>query len=216
MKTKEQQALTDELTRVKEQLANQAQRFLIRETALTEELGVLQKAELEANKRFHDEGQKYTTLLNKVVPLCAEVVGLKEEVVANKAKMANLEERSVDREVHLSKVEAELTEKTEAIEKTKREITKKAETLEKTKEKLTEKAEALVKSKEEMTTQIEDFENTKAELLDDVVDAYAARFEDAFAQVVCKHPEMDTSPFATANHIVDGQIVPRRPQKDTA
>jgi len=41
LKTKEQQALADELARVKEQLANQAQSFFIRETALTHELGVL-------------------------------------------------------------------------------------------------------------------------------------------------------------------------------
>ena len=91
-----------------------------------------------------------------------------------------------------------------------------SEALEKNKEKLTEKAEALVKAKEEITAQAEDFEKAKAELLDDAVDAYAVGFEDALAQVVCKHPEMDTSPFATANHIVDGQIVPRHPQKETA
>ena len=64
----------------------------------------------------------------------------------------------------------------------------------------------------ELTVQAEDFEKAKVELLDDVVDAYAAGFEDALAQVVCKDPEMDTSPFATANHIVDGQIVPRHSQ----
>jgi len=216
LKTREQQALADELARVKEQLANQAQSFFIRETALTQELGILRKAELKANKRLHDEGQKCTTLLNKVVPLRAEVVELKEEAAANKAKIANLEERSIDQEVHLGKVEAELTEKIEALEKTKEELTEKNETLEKTKEELIEKAEALVKAKKEMTAQAEDFEKAKAELLDDVADAYAAGFEDALAQVVCKHPEMDTSPFATANHIVNGQIVPRRPQKDTA
>jgi len=101
--------------------------------------------------------------------------------------MANLEERFVDREVHLGKLEAELTEK----------------------------AEALKKAKEELTIQVEDYEKAKVELLDDDVDAYVAWFEDALAQVTCKHPEMDISRFATANHIVDGQIVPRRPQKET-
>jgi len=63
----------------------------------------------------------------------------------------------------------------------------------------------------ELTTQAEAFERAKAELIDDVVDAYAAGFEDTLAHVACKHPEMDTSPFATSNHVVDGQIVPRRP-----
>ena len=119
MKTKEQEALADELAQVKEQLANQAQRFFIWETALTQELGVLRKAELEANKRLHDEGQKYTTMLNKVVPLRGEVVELKEAAKANKAKMASL----VTREVHLGKVEAELTEETETFEKIKEELT---------------------------------------------------------------------------------------------
>jgi len=172
LKTKKQQALADELARVKEQLANQAQSFFIRETALTQELGVLRKAELEANKRLHEEGQKYTILLNKVVPLHAEVVGLKEEVAANKAKMASLEERFVTREVHLGKVEAELSEKTKALEKIKGELTEQAKTLEKTKEEFAKKTEALVKAKEEMTAQAEDFEKAKAELLDDATDAY--------------------------------------------
>jgi len=122
------------------------------------------------------------------VPLRAQEVELQEEVAANKAKMVNLEEHTVDREVQLGKVEA----------------------------KLTEKAEALEKAKEELTVQAEDFKKAKAELLDDAADAYAAGFEDALAQVACKHPEMDISPFATANHIVDGQIVPRRSQKEIA
>jgi len=125
-------------------------------------------------------------LLGKVVPLRVQVVQLQEEAPANKAKMANLEERSVNREVQLGKVEVELTKKTEALEKV----------------------------KEELTVQARDFEKAKAELLDDVVDAYAAGFEDAFVQVACKHPEMNISPFAIANHVVDGQIVPRPPQKE--
>ncbi|XP_068486773.1 uncharacterized protein [Phaseolus vulgaris] len=205
LKTKEQQALADELVQVKEQLANQVQRFFVRETTLTQEL--------EANKRLHNKGQKYTTSLDKVVPLRAEVVGLKEEVAANKAKMASLEERSVTREVNLGRVEADLTEKTEALKKIKEELTEQAETFEKTKEELTAKTEALVKAEEEMTAQVEDFEKAKAELLDDAADAYAVGFEDALTHVIGKHPEMDTSPFATANHIVDGQIVPRRSQQ---
>jgi len=181
LKTKEQQALTDELAQVKEQLANQAQRIFVREIALTQELGVLRKDELKANKRLHDEGQKYTTLLNKVLPLRAEVVGLKEEATTNKAKMASFEEHSITQEVHLGKVEAELTEKTEALEKIKGELIEQAETLEKTKGELTEKTEALVKAKEEVTAQAGDFEKAKEELLGDAVDAYAAGFEDALA-----------------------------------
>jgi len=51
-----------------------------------------------------------------------------------------------------------------------------------------------------MVAQDESFEKAEEELLNDIVDAYVAGFEDALAQVVCKHPGMDTSPFATANH----------------
>ena len=98
---------------MKEQLANQAQSFFLRETTLTQELGALRKAELEAKRKLHDKGQEYTTLLGKVVPLRTQVVGLQEEVAANKVKMVVLEERSIEREVHLGKVEAELTENAE-------------------------------------------------------------------------------------------------------
>jgi len=127
-------------------------------------------------------------LLGKVVPLRVQVVELQEEAATNKAKIANLEERVVDRVVQLGKVEAELTEKDEALEK----------------------------AKEEITVQAKDFEKAKAELFDDAAQAYADGFEDALAQVACKDPEMAISPFATTNHIVDGQIVPRRPQKENA
>ena len=116
MKAKEQHALADELVLVKEQMAKQAQRFFIQEADLIEEMGVLRKAELEANKRLQDEGQKYTTLLAKVVPLRAEIAELKDAAPTTQAKMTNLDERSVTREVHLGKIEAELVEKTEALE----------------------------------------------------------------------------------------------------
>jgi len=152
-KAKEKLALAEELALVKEPLANQAQGFFIRETALNQELSALRHAELEANKKLHDKGQKYTTLLGKVVPLCAQVVELQEEGATSKAKMANLEERSVDQEVQLGKVEVELIAKAEALEK----------------------------AKEELTLQAEDFEKAKAKLLDDAGDAYAVGFEDALA-----------------------------------
>ena len=121
---------------MKEQLAKQAQVFFNRETALNQELSALRQAELEANKKLHDKGQEYTTLLGKVVPLRTQVVELQEEVAANKAKMVNLEERFADREVQLGKVEAELTLKTEALEKAKAELTLQAKVFEKAKTEL--------------------------------------------------------------------------------
>jgi len=59
--------------------------------------------------------------------------------------------------------------------------------------------------------QAENFKKTEAKLIEDAVDSYIAGFENALAQVACAHPEVDVSPFATSNDVVDGQIVPRAP-----
>jgi len=68
-----------------------------------------------------------------------------------------------------------------------------------------------------MAAQAEGFKKVETELIDDAANAYAVGFEDALAQVVCKHPKMDTLPFATANHVVEGEIVPRSlPHHDAA
>ena len=61
----------------------------------------------------------------------------------------------------------------------------------------------------ELLQQAKRFEETEAELTRDVVNAYDAGFEDALAQVVCVHPEMDTTPFTISNRVANGQIVPR-------
>ncbi|KAL9277275.1 hypothetical protein ACSQ67_025185 [Phaseolus vulgaris] len=90
-------------------------------------LGEFFAPELEANKKLHDEGQKYTTLLGKVVPLRAQVVGLQEEVAANKVKMATFEERSVLRKVHLGRVEAELIEKAKPSRRQRKSLLKRSD-----------------------------------------------------------------------------------------
>jgi len=61
----------------------------------------------------------------------------------------------------------------------------------------------------ELLQQAEKFKKVEAELTEDTADAYAVGFEDALAQVVYTHPEMDASPFATSNCVVDGKIMPR-------
>jgi len=53
------------------------------------------------------------------------------------------------------------------------------------------------------------FEEAEAELTGEAIDAYDVGFEDALAQVACAHPEMDASPFAASNRVVNGRIVPR-------
>ena len=170
---------------------------------------------MEANKRLHDEGQKYTTLLAKVVSLHAEIATLKDVVATNQTKMTSWEERSVTREVLLGKVEVDLAGKNEALEKIKADLAEQAKLLEKRKEELAERTETLAKTEKEMAAQAEGFKEVEIELLDNAADAYVVGFEDALSQVVCKHPEMDTSPFATANHVVEGKIMPRILPHDT-
>jgi len=63
----------------------------------------------------------------------------------------------------------------------------------------------------ELTQQAEKFKQVEAELIEDAADAYAAGSEDTLTQDSCAHLEMDASPFATSNQVVDGQIVPRAP-----
>jgi len=61
----------------------------------------------------------------------------------------------------------------------------------------------------ELLQQAQRFEEVEAELTGNVVDAYDAGFEDALAQVACVLPEMDASPFASSNRVVNGHIVLR-------
>ena len=61
----------------------------------------------------------------------------------------------------------------------------------------------------ELLQQAKRFEEAEPELTGDAVDAYDAGFEDALAQVVYVHPEMDASPFVVSDRVVNGQIVPR-------
>jgi len=69
----------------------------------------------------------------------------------------------------------------------------------------------LGRAEAELLQQVEKFKKAEAELTEDVVDAYAAGFEDILAQVAYAHPEMEASPFATSNRVLDGHIVPRAP-----
>ena len=61
----------------------------------------------------------------------------------------------------------------------------------------------------ELLQQAKRFEETEAELTGDAIDAYDAGFKDALAQVTYAHPEMDTSPFAASNRVVNRHIVSR-------
>jgi len=121
----------------------------------------------------------------------------------------------VEKTEALAKTKEELAAQTEALENIKVELAEQAKSFEEIKQELSHKAEALVQSEKEMDAQVEGFKKVEIELID-AADAYAAGFEDTLAQVVCKHPKMDTSPFATANHVVKGEIVPRSLPHDAA
>jgi len=73
-------------------------------------------------------------------------------------------------------------------------------------ERATNQALQLGRVEGELAQQAETFKPTEVELIKDAADTYAAGFEDALAQVACVHPEMDISPFATSNRVVEGQL----------
>ena len=96
------------MAKLKEELAQQGRRFLTKENALSEELRVVRNAEREANKKFQEQGQEYTTLLTRVVPLRVEIADLKDALKEKDDKITNIEGRSMTREVLLGQVEGEL------------------------------------------------------------------------------------------------------------
>jgi len=100
--------VVDEVAKLKEELAQQGRRFLTKENALSEELRVVRNAEREANKKFQEQGQEYTTLLTRVVPLRVEIADLKDALKEKDDKITNIEGRSMTREVLLGQVEGEL------------------------------------------------------------------------------------------------------------
>ena len=75
------------------------------------------------------------------------------------------------------------------------------------KEKSSQLEEQLAKLKEELTRKDELFQQTKEELTNDAAESYAARFEDAIAQVACVHPRVDLSQTALVKKVADGQLV---------
>ena len=122
MEAKAQEDLTLVEEKKKEELAQLVQVFTNRETSLEKELNSLCQSDRETKKRLFDNGQDYTDLESRVLPLCTRVVELKEEAATAKAKMAKLEERATNQEVQLGRVEAVLTQQAESFKKTKAEL----------------------------------------------------------------------------------------------
>jgi len=122
VEAKAQEDLTLVEEKKKEELAQLVQVFTNRETSLEKELNSLCQSDRETKKRLFDNGQDYTDLESRVLPLCTRVVELKEEAATAKAKMAKLEERATNQEVQLGRVEAVLTQQAESFKKTKAEL----------------------------------------------------------------------------------------------
>jgi len=104
----QRQVVVSEVAKLKEEMARLGQHFLKKENALNEELRVVRNVEREANRKLHEQGQEYATLLGRVLPLRVELADLKDTLKEKEEKITNLEGRSVTREVLLGKVEGEL------------------------------------------------------------------------------------------------------------
>ncbi|KAL9276922.1 hypothetical protein ACSQ67_025528 [Phaseolus vulgaris] len=85
-------------------MARLGQHFLTKETALNEEARVVRNAECEANRKLHEHGREYATLLGGVVPLRVELAELKDTLKEKEGKITNLEGRSMTREVLRAKL----------------------------------------------------------------------------------------------------------------
>jgi len=109
-------------TRMKEELAQQARVFAIRETALTQELSSLRQSEKDTKKQLFNKGQEAVQLESKILPLRTRVIELEEQTEETKAKMAKLEERATNQEVQLGRVEGELAQQAETFKKIEAEL----------------------------------------------------------------------------------------------
>jgi len=106
------QALEKECASLKEE----KRRWERQEEAYKDSLKVAQKAKEEASKRLHETGQAHAELLGQVVPLCVQIVDLKDAVETSKAQQKKLEHHCVDRELKLGAAEATLKAKTKTCD----------------------------------------------------------------------------------------------------
>jgi len=83
----------------------------------------LRQSEKEVKRFLFEKSRQALQPEAKILPLCNEVVDLKEKVEDMQTKMAKLEERATQHEVQLGQVEGELAEKIELFQKTEEELT---------------------------------------------------------------------------------------------
>jgi len=159
---------------------------------------------LAEEKNIEELAQLVLIFTNRETALDQEISSLRRTEKEIKKRLYDKGQEYTDLE---SKV---LPLRTRAVELEKEAEATKAK-MAKLEERATNQEVQLGRVEAKLTQQAENFKKTEVELIEDVVDAYAAGFEDALALVACAHPEMDASPLVTSNHVVDGQIVPRAP-----
>ena len=111
----QRQAVVSEVAHLKEEMARLGQHFLRKENALNEELRVVRNAEREANKKLHEQGQEFATLLSRVLPLRVELADLKDTLKEKEEKITTLEVLLGKVEGDLATCQQALEEKTEAL-----------------------------------------------------------------------------------------------------
>jgi len=68
---------------------------------LNQELANLRQTEKETKRLLFEKSQEALQSQSKILPLCNEVIEMKEKVDEAQARMARLEERATQREVQL-------------------------------------------------------------------------------------------------------------------
>jgi len=173
------------------------------------------QAKEEASKRLHEAGQAHAELLGQVVPLCVQVVDLKDAVETSKAQQKKLEDHCVDREQKLAKTEAALEAKTNTCDLLAAEnTTLRAEMVKALEAKDQELVEALTAKDRELASQAEQFRKAEQELIQDAESAFADGFAEALAQAACANPRINVSECSPFNEIVEGKIVPLEAHED--
>jgi len=152
---------------------------------------------LAEEKRKDKLAQQARVFATRETALMQELSRLRQSEKDAKKRLFDKGQEYTELESKVLPLRTRVAELEKEVEQTKAEMAK-------LKERATNQEVQLGRVEGELTQQAEAFKKTEAELIEDVAKAYAARFEDALAQVARVHPEMDTSPFATSNRVVDG------------
>jgi len=212
-----QRGATEDLDKdvIRERMGLSLGEFLVQSNALTSKTEVRTKEQLTlleakakedlalAEEKKKDElAQQARVFATREITLLQELSSLRQSEKDFKKRLFDKGQEYTDLESRVLHLRTRVVELEEEAEATKAKMAK-------LEERATNQKVQLGRVEGELTQQAEAFKKTEAELIEDATDTYATGFEDALAQVACVHPEMDTSPFATLDRVVDGQVVPR-------